>query len=166
MTTLRELTGERLALQDKLEGLDLDEQTILDTIEGNSTEIVAKIEDYGYVIRNMESFVEAVKAEEERMVKRRKIAESRVGYIKEWLFKNMIACDIKKIECPAFTISIQNNPQSVVIDSESQIPSDYMRQPEPPPPTPDKKLIGQALKDGFDVPGCHLAQSQRLVIKS
>lgn len=165
MSTLRELTGERLALQNKLEGLDLDEQTILDTLEGNSTEIIAKIEDYGYVIRNMESFVEAVKAEEDRMVKRRKIAESRVGYIKEWLFKNMIACDIKKIECPAFTIAIQNNPPAVVIDSESQIPSDYMRQPEPPPTAPDKKLIAQALKDGFEVPGCHLAQSQRLVIR-
>lgn len=165
MSTLRELTGERLALQDKLEALDLDEQTILDTLEGAETEIALKIENYGYVIRNMESFVEAVKAEEERMTKRRRIAESRVGYIKEWLFKNMVACDIKKIECPAFTIAIQNNPAAVVIDSESLIPSEFMRQPEPPPPSPDKKAIAAAIKDGLKVAGAHLAQSQRLVIK-
>src|SRR3989337_851775 len=104
MPSLYDLTTVRLSLQRKLDELDFDQQTVLDTLEGSSTELQAKIEDYGYVIKNMESFVESIKAEEDRIAKRRKIYESRVGHIKEWLKTNMIACGITKIECPAFTI--------------------------------------------------------------
>ncbi len=165
MSSLYELTSERLALQNTLQSLDFDQETINDTLEGESTALQEKIENYGFVIRNMESFTDAIKAEEDRLAKRRRIAENRVEQIKNWLKINMEACGIKKIECPAFTISIQNNPASVQIDAELQIPEGYMRLPEPPPMVPNKKLIGEALKAGIDVPGCHLNQSTRLVIK-
>lgn len=165
MATLFELTSERLALKNELEVLNLDEQTILDTLEGSSTELQAKIENYGFVIKEMESFADAIKAERDRMDKRLKVQESRIGHIKEWLKTNMIACEIKKVECPAFTIALQNNPGAVVIDAENLIPEGYMKLPEPPPMIPNKKLIGEAIKAGMDVPGCHLEKSQRLVIK-
>jgi hypothetical protein len=35
---------------------------------------------------------------------------------------------------------------------------------EPPPPAPDKVLIGKALKDGFDVPGARLVTGNRLEV--
>ncbi len=165
MSTLYDLTVERIALKNKLETLDLDQVTIEDTLEGESTEIQSKIENYGFIIREMESFADAIKAEEDRLSKRRKIAENRVEQIKQWLKSNMEACGIHKIEYPAFTIAVQNNPASVVVDMESAIPEGYMRIPEPPPMMPNKKLIAEALKAGLDVPGCHLSQSTRLVIK-
>lgn len=79
----------------------------------------------------------------------------------------MNACGIKKIECPAFTIAVQNNPQSVEILDESLIPAEYIRTSEPKPPvaTPDKKQILSALKSGVDVSGCAIKQTNRLVIK-
>ncbi len=43
MSTLFELVGERLALQNKLEELNFDEQTIADTLEGDSLAIQKKI---------------------------------------------------------------------------------------------------------------------------
>lgn len=165
MTTLRELTTARLALKSQLEVLDLDRETILDTLEGESSAIEAKIQDYGFVILEMDSFADAIKAERDRLDKRLKIAESRVGHIKDWLKVNMAACGISKIECPAFTVALQNNPQSVVIDAENLIPEGYMRLPDPPPPAPDKALIKKAISEGFEVPGAHLAQSLRLVIR-
>lgn len=42
---------------------------------------------------------------------------------------------------------------------------DYMRLPEPPPTIPNKAMIATAIKSGIEVPGAHLAQSTRLVIK-
>jgi len=165
MTTLYDLVGERLALQNKLESLELDEQTIADTLEGSSTEIQAKVESYAFVIRNMEALPEAIKAEEKRLAERRKAIEKRVDNIKHWLFTSMQTAGINKIESPVFTIALQNNPASVVIDDESLIPADYLRVPEAPPPSPDKALIKQAINDGFEVPGAHLQTSQRLVIK-
>jgi hypothetical protein len=162
---LFELTAERLALQNKLQDMNFDEQTIADTLEGESTELQAKIEDYGFVIRNMESFGDAMKAEEKRMSDRRKSHENKVERIKEWLLTNMQACEITKIECPAFTIAVRTNPAKVVIDHEGDIPSNLFNYPEAPPPVPDKKIIAQMLKNGTDVPGCHLEQGVRIEIK-
>lgn len=165
MSTLYELTGERLALQHKLETLELDEQAILDTLEGSSVEIQAKIESYCYVIKNMEMLPEQIKLEEKRLADRRKAYEKRVEHIRNWLFINMQACGITKIESSAFTVAIQNNPLSVVIDDEALIPDGYKRLPEPPPLVPDKTMIKNAIQSGLEVPGAHIQQTQRLVIK-
>lgn len=165
MSTLYELTAARLTLKHTLEGLDMDAVTIEDTLEGDSTELQAKIEDYGFVIREMDSFADAIKVERDRLDNRLKAHEGRVSNIKEWLLKNMVACGITKIECPAFSIAVQNNPPSVVIDHEGSLPMEMFNYPEAPPPSPNKKAIAAAIKSGVDVPGCHLAQSQRLVIK-
>lgn len=165
MTTLYDLVGERLALQNKLESLDFDAETIADTLEGDSLAIQAKIESYAFVIRNMEALPDAIKAEEKRLADRRKSIEKRVDAIKGWLFDNMQRANITKIESPVFTVALQNNPPSVVIDDESLIPSDYMSVPKLPPPSPDKTLIAKAIKDGYEVKGAHLETKQRLVIK-
>lgn len=162
---LYELTSSRLALQSKLQDMNFDEQTIQDTLEGESTELQAKIEDYGFVIRNMEAFSEAIKAEEKRLSERRKTQEAKVERIKAWLLENMQICNIQKIECPAFTIAVRTNPPKVVIENESDIPEQFMVTPEPPPAAPDKKLIATTIKSGQDVAGCHLEQSQRIEIK-
>lgn len=167
MSSLYELTGERLALQSRLEAMNFDEETIIDTLEGDSTALAKKVEDYIYVIRNRIAFTDAMQSEIERMTERRNAELKRIEAIKSWLLQNMIACDFRKVECPAFTITVQNNPQKVEVMDEKQIPADYWRIPEPKPPvaSPDKKLILQALKDGHEVPGCKIVQSARLVVK-
>lgn len=162
---LYELVGERLALQNKLESLNFDTDTIADTLEGESTAIQEKIENYGFVIRNMEAFSDAIKSEEKRMSERSKAYDNKISRIKDWLKENMKRCDISKIECPAFTIALQKNPASVVIDDESLIPEGYKRLPEPPPLTPNKTMIATAIKSGLEIAGCRLEQSTRLVIK-
>jgi len=167
MTSLYELTGNRLALQSKLEGMNFDEQTILDALEGESTEIAKKVEDYVYVIRNRTAFTDAMQIEIDRMTERRNAELKRIAAIEEWLLQNMIACDFKKVECPAFSISVQDNPPKVNVTNESLIPADYWRTPEPKPPAPapDKKLIAKAIKDGIDVPGCEIVRAHRLAVK-
>lgn len=165
MTTLYNLVGERLALQNKLEELNFDEVTIADTLEGESTAIQAKIEDYAFVIRNMEALPEAIKAEEKRLADRRKAIEKRVDHIKNWLLVNMQQAGITKIESPVFTVALQNNPPSVIIDDESLIDDGFKRLPEPLPLVVDKKLIKMAIDAGKEVQGAHIEVKQRLVIK-
>ncbi len=62
----------------------------------------------------------------------------------------------------ADTLAIQDNPPSVVVENEFILPAQYLKQP---PPVVDKVAIKAAIKAGVIVPGAHLAQSQRLVIK-
>jgi hypothetical protein len=97
------------------------------------------------------------------MAKRRKALESRAASIRSYLLQNMVRAGVTKIECPLFKLAVRDNPPSVVIDGE--VPEEFMRQPEPPPPVADKKAIGEALKAGREIPGAHLSRGQRLEIK-
>jgi hypothetical protein len=168
MASLYELTAARLELQHKLESMNFDDETIECTLDGDSTEICAKIEDYGFVLRNRHSFADAMTAEIDRMVARRDAEEHRLAAIEKRLLDAMVACGIKKVEGVAFTISVKQNPAKVEVFSDNLVPAEYMSK-EPPPkpfvPNPDKKAIAAAIKGGSDVPGCKLVHGNRLEIK-
>jgi hypothetical protein len=163
--TLYAMAAEFRETADKLTELDLDEQTISDTLESISGDLEAKAVNVISLVRNLEATAEQIKAAEKAMAERRKAYENRAASIRKYVMDSMIFAGIQKIECPLFKISIRDNPASVVIDDEKQIPVAYLTDPPPPAPQPDKKLIAAALKDGFDVPGCHLERGTRLEVK-
>lgn len=167
MSSLYELTGSRLVLQQKLEVLNFDDETITDTLEGESSELAAKVEDYGYVLKNMTAFEDAIQLEIDRLQARKLAAERKREKTMAWLLDNMLRCDYLKVECPAFTIAVQTNRASVDVLDEKQIPDKYMRQPEVkiPPMQPDKKMILVALESGLPVAGCAIKHTHKLVIK-
>ena len=164
MSRLYDLAAEYRAVADKLHDSELDDQTIADTLDGLSGDLQTKAQNVGFVIRNLESMADQIKQAEDAMEKRRRALEGRVKGLKGYLLSNMLMAGISKVESPYFVLSVRNNPESVVIDAESQIPDDYMRE-VPATYSPDKTLIKQAIKDGKDVPGCHLTRTQSLQIK-
>lgn len=115
-------------------------------------------------IANIDGFIAAAKAEEERIAARRKVAENRAEQIKDYLFRCLKACERTKIEAGTRTISIAKNPPSVVVDEESVIPARFFTI-IPETMKLDRKAVGAALKAGEDVPGCHLHQGERLAIR-
>ena len=164
---LYELTQQQLELKQQLMEMNLDEQTIADTIEGSSLEISKKIENYGIVLRDRESFVDAISKEIERLTERMNAEKKRIERTKNWLLSSMVTLEIKQVECPLFTIAVQDNPPSVDVYNDNLIPEEYMRVPEPKPPVPapDKRLILSDLKAGKEVAGCVLKRDKRIVIK-
>lgn len=165
MTALYQLTAEYRAAAERLQDLELDDQTIADTLEGMAGELTTKATNVACVVRNLESFAEQIKQAEEAMAKRRKALENRAAAVRRYLMDNMQACNITKIESPFFIVAIRDNPPAVVIDDPGQIPCNLYNYPEAPPPTPDKKAIAAALKSGEDVPGAHLERGKRLDIR-
>lgn len=164
--TLYELAGEYRQAAIALSDMELDEQVINDTLDGLSGALETKATNVAYFVRNLEATAAQIKDAEKQMADRRKAMENRAERIREYLKSNMEIAGISEISCPHFKLAIRKNPPSVVIDSESQIPEEYMVQAPPPPPAPDKKLIAKAIKDGFEVSGCHLdASKTRLEIK-
>ncbi len=164
MTALFILAAEHRALADKLHDTDLDEQTILDTLEAESGDLVEKGKNVAAVFRNLESDAKQIKEAEEQLYARRKALEKRAANLKQYLLNGMTVSGIQKIECPWFVVSIKNNPESVQIDDESLIPRDYFRE-IPATFQLDKNLVKSAIKDGFEVPGAYLARTTRLDIK-
>lgn len=164
MTALFQLAAEHRALSDKLHDLDLDDQTILDTLEGESTDLIEKGKNVAAVFRNLESDAKQIKEAEQQLAERRKAYEKRAESLKNYLKTNMEIAGIHKIECPWFVVSLDNNPEAVTVDDESIIPRDYFKE-IPASYQLDKMLVKQAIKDGFTVPGAHLSRGTSLRIK-
>ena len=165
LPALYQISDQYLIDLEKLSELDLDDQTIADTLESIQGDMQEKCTNVAMWIRNTEALADQIKQAEEAMASRRKALERRAESIRTYLQHNMQRCGITKIESPWFQISIRKNPPSVVVDDPSLIPADLMRQPEPPPPAPDKKAIKEALTNGFAVPGARLETTERVQIK-
>lgn len=165
MTALFDIAREYREAADKLADLDLPPEAIEDTLESLSGDLEAKAQNTAFVIRNLEASAAAIKEAEAQMAARRKAIENRAARVRDYLLANMMVAGIQKIECPYFRMSVRDNPPAVEIYEPGLIPAEYMRQPEPPPPSPDKTAIKEALRAGVDVPGCKLTIGKRLEIK-
>lgn len=164
MTALFILAAEHRALADKLHDTDLDEQTIIDTLEAESGDLVEKGKNVAAVFRNLESDAKQIKEAEQQLAERRKAIEKRAESLKHYLKTNMEIAGIPKIDCPWFVVSVAQNPESVTIDDESLIPRDYFKE-IPATYQLDKALVKSAIKDGYDVPGARLTRGTSLRIK-
>jgi hypothetical protein len=69
----------------------------------------------------------------------------------------------KSMNIGTFTLSYRKSEAVIIEDSEA-IPEEYLNTPEPPKPTPDKKRIKEALKNG-KVPGAKIETRNNLQIK-
>lgn len=165
LPSLYELAHDFRAVADKLADTDLDPQTIEDTLESLSGDLETKAQNVACFVRNLESNAAAIKDAEAQMAARRKAIENRAARIKDYLLANMMVAGIQKVECPLFKVTVRENPPAVEIFEPGLIPSEFMKQPEPPPPAPDKTAIKEAIKAGQDVPGCKLTRGVRLEIR-
>jgi hypothetical protein len=164
MTQLYVLAQEYRVAADKLADLDLDEQTVADTLEALSGDLEVKATATAMVVRNMLSLAEQIRQAEEAMGQRRRALEGRAKRLNAYLLETMQFAGIQRIESPHFVLSVKTNPASVEVFDPAQIPAAYVHQPEPPPVV-DKIAIRQALATGHDVPGARLVRGVRLEIR-
>lgn len=162
---LYELAEIYLADLQTLADLDLDDQTVADTLEGLSGDLEVKATNVAAFARNLEATAEAIKDAEGKMAARRKSIERRGEHLRAYLKAQMERTGILKIESPQFVLAIKKNPPAVHVEAPELVPAEFMKAPPPPPPVLDKKAVGEALKAGRDVPGCRLEQGTRLDIR-
>jgi len=169
MTALYAITNEYLALAEKLASLDLDAQTVADTIEasGLTDDLATKAQGITHIAREAVKYNDLIDAEIERLRALKVHREKLAAGLRKYLLDNMERAGISKIDCPLFSISIRHNPPAVEVLDSAALPSAYWRTPEPKPPVPapDKAAIKAALQAGKDVPGARLVQGLTLTIK-
>ena len=151
----------------QLADMELDEQTLADTLESIQWPVEEKARAVAAVIGNMgaanEMLANFIKAKQQQL----KAMQAREDHLRDYLLQNMLACDITEIKANdgSLTIKVKTNPPSVIVDDESAIPWEYQRQKPAPPPEVDKAAIKEALKSGVEVPGCHLESKKSVTIK-
>jgi len=167
MTDLTLYTIADQYLQDiqKLQDMDLDEQTFADTLESLSGDLEVKATNVAMFVRNLEANAESIKAAEKQMEKRRKAIEAKAERIRNYLKDNMARTGITKIDCPYFALSLRNSPPAVEVINADEIPAQYFDIPEPPAPVLNKNRLKDDLKNGIIVEGARLTQGSYLQIK-
>jgi len=162
---LHELTGEYLKLSEMFFDDSIDESALYIEMDKVKGEINVKMENYAIATQNMAALAKSMKDAEEKINARRKKLEDRIENIKSYIKHNMDRLQIHRISSPYLNIQIKNNPPSVRINNEDQIPSEYMVQPEPQPMRPDKRKMLEDLKEGVVIEGVELVKTTRLEIK-
>lgn len=148
---------------------ELDEtalQAIHDTLEGLEGDLQTKAQSCAAVALNLEAWAKAAKDASKQLAARATRIERRADALRNYMLSALEAAGITKIDGPEFTVAIRKNPRAVQIATDADLGDEWLVFPEPPPPTPDKRKILQALKDGATIPGCSLTQGTRLEIKA
>lgn len=165
MTALFHIANEYRQQLAALADLDMPPEVVADTVESLAGDVEQKLR--AVIAYSLELDVLATGASDaaKRMAERAKTLQSRVDWLRGYALQAMQATGIGEVSTDEFAAKLDKKPASVIVTDPALIPAAYMRVPEPPLPQPDKKAIGDALKQGQEVPGCELVQGYRLAIK-
>lgn len=134
-----------------------DLESMLEAIEGQRNE---KIINCAKVALNFKAQAQAVKAEMDRLKKRKEWCEKQEENIKGWM--NLSLEEGEKVQDALFTVSKRKSKAVNIID-ESLIPGAYQR--EKITIAPDKKLIKETIDEGGQVPGAEIVENFSVQIK-
>ena len=165
MPNIYEIKNEFNTLWSILEDELVDDEALVGAWETATEDLADKLENCCKYIKNGETEIAGLKAEEERLNARRKAKENAIKRLKQLMQDAMNAAGEKKLPCGTFTVSIQNNAPSVVMDEQyvENVPAEFLRMREP---EVDKKKILEALKDGKNLDGlAHLQQTASIRIR-
>ena len=157
MANLQELSEQFRMIQQLIEdGAEGFEQALAD-IQG---EISEKLDGYAMVIKNIESDIAGLKAEEKRLSERRKAMENNVVQMKERMADTLKTADGQRLKTEKFTFSFRKSTK-VVVDNIDMIPEDFVRKLYDVNKTDLKKYMER----GAIVNGARLLENQSLSIR-
>ncbi|MEQ7232379.1 siphovirus Gp157 family protein [Enterococcus avium] len=140
----------------------LDDGTLKDTLDSINEAFDDKAENIAKSIKEIEGQADIIKAEKERLAKREQAMRNNAKSMKSYLQEQMDSVGKKKIQGELLTVAIQKNAPSVKIESEQYIPKGFF---EPQPPKLNKTELKNELKNGLEILGVELIQTESLRIR-
>ena len=147
---LYELSQDLIALRN-LE--DADKGEVISIIQ---SEIVNKGKGIIQVIKSLESDVEAIKNESDRLAKIKKVKENNLKKLREYTKLCMEQMELKKLETPIGNITIRKGVSTLKIDDESKLLDKYIEIVQTY--KVNKDLIKSDLKSGQVVEGAYMTE--------
>lgn len=146
--------------QQIIEAIDSGEFTpeeMADTLEGAAGTFEEKAQSVLAYAEGLSADIDQVDAQIKRMQERKKQLSNKRQSMRDYLKRNMQLTGITNIKCPLFSITLAKGRDQVIIDDESLIPSDYVDVQVVE--KVDNRALLSDLKDGLDIPGCHLEKT-------
>ena len=168
--TLYDIDAQIAALEDAAEDdMLIDEETgelisVAQALDALRMEREEKLENVACWVKNLSAEADAIREEENRLIKRRKAAETKAANLKAWLLAAMTREDgtTDKLKTGRVMISVKRNPPSTVVNDDL-LPSTY--KVAKITYQANKELIKRELLAGGEVPGAHLEYGRSVIIK-
>jgi len=166
--SLYEIASEFRQTEARLRDLDLDEQTIADTLEGQEGDLVDKLAAVVAVALSMEA--EAAQVDSyvvQRAQRRVESLHKRAARLREYALDAMVGCNRLEVVQPDLRFRVRNNPASCVIDDADKVPELYKNEETIPAfvrVTIDKAAIKAAITSGIEVPGARTEVKKRIEV--
>ena len=157
---LYELANDFLEVESLTEVNEEVQKQILDAI---TLEIENKGDGIIKFIRNEESSIKVIDEEIKRLQALKKSKNNKIANMKNYLKNCMSLMNKRKIEGNLGRISIRKNPVALEILDETLIPQQFIT--EEVVKTINKSAIKDLLKEGKEINGCTLTQSESIIIK-
>lgn len=171
MTTLYDI-GYDLAeqverIQDLLaEGASSDSEEVQLLLEG----MIAKEGEWKEKSKRVAKFVHQMMLEEkliateaQRLSDKAKRIKSTYGYLHDLLLDQMLEFGVSEIEDPVLSIKVKENPWSVVVKNEEEIPAQFKR--EKTTVEVDKRALLNARESITDIKGIEFIRTKKLAFK-
>ena len=155
------------------------DQEILDCVDAESGEILdvekldalqmereEKLEGVALWIKDMKAEAEAIKAEADKLTARKKALDTKIDGLKNWLTMALDGGKLKTARCNVY----QTHSQRLAVADEAGLisflktledPGRFVRYTE----ELRKDEIKKALKEGYEIPGACLEETESVVIK-
>lgn len=115
-----------------------------------------KSRNVGLVIKNMSNDIDQIDKEIKRLTAMKKSTQSRIESLKAYVLT--YGCPVKDV---AVTIRFSKGRESVEVEKGVDLPEPFRNYTW----TPNKKAIGEALKDGQEIEGCRLVRKPSVSVK-
>ena len=134
------------------------EQADFDLLDSLQMERVGKIEQIALWVKNLNADAAALKAEKDAFAAREKAAKNKAESIKNYLSYALNGANFKTTKC---ALSFRKSERTVIDDIYS-IPENFLKYSEP---TANLNEIKKAIKNGEEIKGAHLEETQNIQIK-
>jgi polyhydroxyalkanoate synthesis regulator phasin len=166
---LYEITKELQSLIDLLEHHELESEEcdeysddLMESISFVNDNFENKVSNYAKIITHLGNKSDAVNNEIKRLSAIKSRINRNVDNLKSTLKNSMESVGIDKVDFDTFKVVLRNNPYSVNILSENDIPDEYKKQEIVV--KIDKTKIKNDAKSGKDIPGSELVRNKSVRI--
>lgn len=143
MSNLYELTWKYKEIQNHL----LNEDGYPVELIAADEEINSKIENYGFVIRNLESDSDALDAEIKRLMDRKKTTDNAIDRMKEMVMNAMKVTEKTKVTTPHFNFTIAKAGGKTPVKITGEVPYEWCKVKY----EPNKDKIRKAIEEDGEV---------------
>ena len=154
--------------QEILDCVDFETGEILDTekLDALQMEREAKLEGVALWVKDLKAEADAVKAEADKLTARKKALDNKIDGLKQWLLYALNGEKLKTARCNVY----QMHSKRLAVEDETGLisflktledPGRFVRYTE----ELRKDEIKKALKEGYEIPGAVLEETESVVIK-